>query len=153
VLNHEYGEHKISTRHGCPKQCNAHNLVGVGPSKVTRVIRDAVASAEAYNHHFSDSIKVEVGAMENRVQAKRHHTPSEMISSELSLWILDTGFSRTHESKYMKTINLYWHIKDLIACAMEGRNNMGKAILDGLDALDSNYDHLIKIICGYVNGS
>ena len=61
----------------------------------------------------------QVEAIENRVWVKCHHTPSELIDKELGVGILDIVFSWNCESKDTKTINMYWHIKELIAYAME----------------------------------
>lgn len=39
---------------------------------------------------------------------------------EIRNWVLDNGISREREPKYLKTVDLYWHIKTF----------MGKMLLD-----------------------
>jgi hypothetical protein len=36
------------------------------------------------------------------------------VDEEFTRWILDIGTSRSNETKYHKTIDLYWHVKTLL---------------------------------------
>jgi Zn-finger protein len=66
---------------------------------------------------------------------KRVHSSSAIIEEESTPWILDNRFSRSTETKYFKTMDLFWHIKECVACAMEHKRNKNNQILNMLGKL------------------
>lgn len=64
----------------------------------------------------------------------------------MSPWIPDTGFCWGSETKYLKTVDLYWHVKTVNACTIEENGSQRNDILRKLDQLDQKYENLTNAI-------
>jgi hypothetical protein len=91
-------------------------------------------------------VRREVDTMKEKVRMKRDITSSAKVDVEIRWIIPNTGFSMSKESKYTKTVNLCWHIKDLIPCGIKSRGIEENTILQMLEQMDFMYDVLINAI-------
>jgi hypothetical protein len=104
----------------------------------TKKTRDAIVIASSYQSRHSKAKRREVEAMEDRVRMKKGRTLTAKVGAEIRKLNLDTNFSKGKESKYTKTIAMYWHIKELLACGIDRRGLQENIVLQRLDQLDSS---------------
>jgi len=64
--------------------------------------------------HTPPTTKEALDALEEYVCHARKQTPDNEVDVEMIAWISDTRSSKSKETKYYKTINLYWHMKSLL---------------------------------------
>jgi len=79
--------------------------------------------------------------MEDRIELNMDRTTSDEVN---------VGFSKSKESKYPMTIDLYWHMKELLTCGIESRLRGGcweeDIILQRVGQSNPKYDAPINII-------
>jgi hypothetical protein len=63
------------------------------------------------------------------------------INKEGSVWVSDTG-SMSKDTRYAKTLGLYWHIKSLLGKVMEKGFYMHEYVLNRLDTMQ----HQMKLM-------
>lgn len=90
--------------------------------------QEAVATAKAFRIH-TPKIRTELELVEADVWLDQILVQNEEIDAELSPWIPDTGTSHSKETKYHRTIDLYWHMKTLLGKVMTERNTTYSEIL------------------------
>lgn len=104
-----------------------------------------VATINYYRRFIVYVIK-EVEEIENRVREKIEYTSSDKINEELIPWIFDKVFSRGGDTKYLKMVDLYWHINSFITLTVEVKGTQYIEIPYNLDQLNYKYKHLINAI-------
>ena len=65
-------------------------------------------------------IQHEISQVESEVSLERGFLQNYEVNIKMRHWVLDIGTSHARESKYLKTVALYWKMKTL----------MGKVILE-----------------------
>jgi hypothetical protein len=81
----------------------------------------AIAVVATYNSRFSAKVKREVEEIENRVRECRGRISNDKVDEEMIPWVPDTGFSRRRNNKFLKTVDMHWHVKIFIAISIEVR--------------------------------
>jgi hypothetical protein len=72
---------------------------------------------------------VELELVKADVHLERALVNEEEVDEEFTHWILDTGTSHSRETKYHRTIDLYWHVKTLLGKVMTERSTAFNEIL------------------------
>lgn len=70
--------------------------------------------------HTPPEIREELKIMEADVHLERFSTLDMDIDAKITSWIPNTRSSRSLETKYYHTIDLYWHVKALLG---KGKSN------------------------------
>lgn len=88
-------------------------------------------------------------------QVLRHFIEDEAVNENICPWIPDTLSSRTRESQYFKTVDLYWHLKTLMGKVLVERNEAHQRILLQLDDVQLQIklvDHKINLLAEKLDG-
>jgi hypothetical protein len=109
---------------------------------------EARGVAMKYHRGFSSNIKAELVRIEKKVRERRVTILSEDTDDELKIWIPDTSFSHSCNTKYFRKIDIYWktQTKSIVAQVIEEQGKQQKAILCKLEFLDQKYEALIKTL-------
>lgn len=105
---------------------------GIGKVKV-------VAIRKGYQRHHSETIRNQVELMEDRIRQKRTQTPDSVVDEEVGKVISDHGHSRSRDLKYAKMVDLYWHVKEMMASNF-GRQEI-HPIMEKLDQMVPSMMH------------
>jgi len=73
--------------------------------------------------------------MEGKVCKLMSDISYDQIDEEVQPWVPNTRRNRGKDSKYTKTLDLYWHYKVLVGKVLEEHNARNKAILHNMDTI------------------
>jgi hypothetical protein len=71
-----------------------------------------------HSTHTTPEAQAAMDRLEAAVRQERSRIPDVEIDVDLMPWILDTGSIQAGETKYFRTMDLYWHIKTLLSKAI-----------------------------------
>jgi hypothetical protein len=74
--------------------------------------------ATGYQFRHSENNRKHVELQKSHIQKKRPQTPDQEVDEVVGWVIPDPRHSRGRDSKYAKIVDLYWHVKEIIACNM-----------------------------------
>jgi hypothetical protein len=74
-------------------------------------------SSTSYEAHTPPSIQVNIDLVE-RISESSRFVSDEEVQEKTHSWIPNTGNIRSHISHYLRTIELYWHMKLLLGRAL-----------------------------------
>jgi hypothetical protein len=72
-----------------------------------------MATTENYKTITPPRTRADMELVEEEGHLERTLLNEEAVNEEFTQWIMDNGTSRSRETKYHRTINLYWHVKTL----------------------------------------
>lgn len=76
--------------------------------------QDAVQVEEFFQTQTPPASRGAVEAMEEEVCRIKQQILNGEVDAEMIAWIPDTDSTRARDTKYYRTVELYWHIKDLL---------------------------------------
>lgn len=76
---------------------------------------EVVAIHKGYQMCHSESTRKKVEPIEDRITQKRTQIPDTVVDAEVGRVIPDPGHSRGRDSKFSKIVDLYWHVKEMVA--------------------------------------
>jgi hypothetical protein len=101
---------------------------GSNPSKYTpptdsRLAANAADSSTSFEAHTPPNIQENINLLEADIRVLCRFVSDEEVQEKTQSWIPNTGNTRSHVSHYMRTIELYWHMKLLLGRAMMDRKD------------------------------
>jgi hypothetical protein len=97
-------EHRNQSNPSCSHNTNPNPLG-------TQVQQDTQATANEFWERTPNDICKEIENVEDEVHLERSITHNWNINAKMGSWIPDEGSSRAQDTKYWKTMDLYWYIK------------------------------------------
>ena len=73
---------------------------------------------EFYKEYVPEVDKVKMNDLEEEVRLLKEFHDEEEVEAQIGSLIPDMGFSRTRNSKFYRTLELYWKTKTLVAMGM-----------------------------------
>jgi hypothetical protein len=73
--------------------------------------------------------------VEDEIHLERNIMPDWEIDEAITNWVLNVGNSRGRDTKYWKTVYLYWHLKMLLGQMLQTKEEAQDKILLQLDEL------------------
>lgn len=101
----------------------------------SRVQREAFDARIAFFTSIPPRFQDHVDEVELTVHRERTMTTGQEVVDSTIRWILDVGTTWARETRYWKTVELYWHIKNLLGQMLQIREeaqNTMQLQLDGL---------------------
>jgi hypothetical protein len=89
------------------------------------------------------------------VQVLRKFIPDEEVSQTTNPWVPDTGTIQGWLSHYLKTINIYWHLKTLMGRVLLDHHEARQEVLMQLDDVQLQVkliDHKLNMFIDKVVG-
>lgn len=83
--------------------------------------QEAIVAAENFIAHTPLETQAALGILEVDVQLERNMTLDNEIDAVMVARIPNTGSSRSRDTKYNRTIDLYWHMKGLLGRALKDK--------------------------------
>jgi hypothetical protein len=90
-------------------------LLGQGPSHAARETIDIVGY---YETHVPQEDKVSMSALEDEVLLVHEFKEDSEVDLQVGWVIPDMGCTKTQNSKLFHTLELYWHVKTMVALDM-----------------------------------
>ena len=91
---------------------------------------DVIRAIEAYHQYTNTKVKCDIKEDEETICDKRLKLHDPQINNHVQVWIPNIEIRRVRETKYVKSLDLYWHTKALLCHILEEKTHKYNAIFD-----------------------
>jgi hypothetical protein len=94
-------------------------------------------------------------AVEADVRVLRKFISDDEVKETTNSWVPDTGFVRGRSSQYLKTVDIYWHLKTLMGRVLLDHHEARQEVLLQLDDMQLQVklvDHKLNLIADKLVG-
>jgi hypothetical protein len=114
-----------------------------GPSHATRETIDVV---DYYETHVPEDDKVAMSALEDEVLLVCEFKEDSEVDLQVGRVIPDLGCTKTQNSKFFHTLELYWHVKMMVALDMLPKDEDFRQLKGRMEMLEIQMEYMSKVI-------
>jgi hypothetical protein len=120
-----------------------------------RLVDAVESSVDTYHFVTPPEIQTEMDLAEADVHVLRRFIPDDEVRETTSSWVPDTGTFRGWTSQYLKTMDIYWHLKTLMGQVLLDHHEARQEVLLQLDDVQLQVklvDHKLNLIADKLAG-
>jgi hypothetical protein len=125
-----------------PRGCKPRSS-SLGSLRVSKVV---IAVAEFYEEFVPEEDKATMSALEAEVRLVREFKDDGEVEYQVGGLIPDLGCTRTRNSKFFRTLELYWHTKTMVALGMLPKDEDFRQLKRRMETLEAQNAYLMEVV-------
>jgi hypothetical protein len=114
------------------------------PTQPSHAVKDAIDTTKFYEDYVPEEDKARMTDWRMKFHQIREFHDDEEVEAQVGSFIPDLGCTRTHNSKFYRTLELYWHTKTMVAMGMLPKEQDFQQLKSIQEALEVQNAYLTK---------
>jgi hypothetical protein len=123
-----------------------HLNVGTSREGPTCAAREAIGIVDYYETYVHEDDKVMMSALEDEVLLVHEFKEDSEVDLKVGRVIPDLGCTKSRNSKFFHTLELFWHVKTMIVLDMLSKDEYFHQLKGSMEMLEIQMEHMSKVI-------